>query len=209
MQNIFQQHNPLTYGLQKILKSETFISILIASIIFMISINIVANVRSAREQERIVQAIQKVNDLKSAAELYKNDMGFYPPDVPRGWDPGFLKPLPWNPETSKTKIASCAHCPRKWKKIIAKQWNGPYITAWPNNTPWKGEYDYNYWTILTDRYGHNVSPGLYIGIEGDSENQLTLTIHTEKRLNKQLINHEQYLNGEVQFLIAEINTTNP
>ena len=78
-------------------------------------------------------------------------MGFYPPDVNRGWDPGLSSTTPSNPDNHGTSGADCSHCPEDWEDIVAAQWQGPYIKNWPQLTPWGGKYDYNYWAEDVDK----------------------------------------------------------
>ena len=117
---------------------------------------------SILDKVRVSTAASDQRQLQSAAVLYRTQIGFYPPDTNRGWDPGFARALPYNldPE-DEGDCATTPSCPGlsqqplpnwppDWETLktrVQNNWQGPYIINWPRNTPWNGKYDYNYWFL--------------------------------------------------------------
>lgn len=164
----------------------------------------------AREAAAVTKAGATQRQMINAVELYYKDIGFFPPDVNRGWDPGFVKPLPWNPDAAAgepptdsyaSPDTNCSHCPASWQTIVEQRWNGPYIQYWPRFTPWKGKYDYNYWGAGANRYGCSLPPGIYIGVQGDYSNNNTIPQSAEQKMIKKKFEYEQCMNGESQMLL--------
>ena len=88
--------------------------------------------------------------------LYYSDIGFWPPDVNRGIDPGFMHPYPWDPSTGNENpnLANSSTVPTNWTDVVDANWDGPYLEKWPLTHPWgdtfsgppSGEvYDYENW----------------------------------------------------------------
>ena len=150
--------------------------IVVIAIIGVLSGIVLINVSDAREKVAVSTAGTNQRQMSKAVGLYFADMGFYPPDVNRGWDPGLVKAVPWSPDAPgtgsfSTSGANCIDCPSDWQDIILQKWNGPYLGNWPQHTPWGGKYDYNYWTeSSTERFGCGVPPGIYMGVERDYDN---------------------------------------
>lgn len=183
----------------------TLIELLVViSIIGLLSSTIFASVNLARQKGGFAQAISNARALKTAAELYNDQMGFFPPDVGRGWDPGFMKALPWNPDTGATAIPACAWCPTGWDTIVQQRWNGPYLASWPNFTPWNGKYDYNYWPSSSVRYGCTIPPGVYIGIQRDYADANPISQQAEQLMLDQKIDNDGCLNGEAQLILFRL-----
>ena len=151
-------------------------------------------------------AIKK--SLTQAAQYYELDMGFYPPDVNRGWDPGFEKPFPWNPDVEDGSHPSnnpqpgikCDHCPDDWIEIINKRWDGPYL-KWPSRTAWQGRFDYNIWNTPKNRYGCTVPAGIYAGAQGDYSNNNNVPLKVEEYMIEVGIDDDKCVNGESQLLL--------
>jgi general secretion pathway protein G len=81
-------------------KGFTLIELLVViGIIGLIASITLASLRDSREKGKAANAGGTARNLRLATELYYANMGFYPPDVNRGWDPGFTHPLPFNPDT--------------------------------------------------------------------------------------------------------------
>ena len=139
----------------------------------------------------VATAVSKQDSLKQAVMLYYADMGFYPPDVNRGWDPGFVRSMPWNPDTGTPNPpagaytapgTNCSHCPVNWIALVTARWTGPYLAEWPRFTPWMGKFDYNYWGTGAVRFGCTVSPGVYVGVQGDYMNNHTINLTAEQKM---------------------------
>ena len=169
---------------------------------------ILANVKNARESANIARAVSIQDALKQAVLLYEADMGFYPPDVNRGWDPGFTQQNPSNPDfgtfdppTRSYTVpgTNCGHCPSNWLTLLAQRWDGPYISEWPRHTPWNGKYDYNYWGSGAVRFGCPVPPGVYVGIQGNYTNNNQINTTAEQKMVGKGYDGDNCVNGESQL----------
>lgn len=189
----------------------TIIEILVViAIIGILAAIIIASVGGSRQSARVAAAGQQQRQLVRAVELYATDMGFYPPDVNRGWDPGFSSPLPSNPDVGTSDPptgpyaaagTNCSHCPSDWQDIIATNWRGPYLPAWPRYTPWQGKYDYNYWASAANRPGGCVVPaGVWIGVEAhyDGVNGI-IPAEAEQTMIDQRSDGDGCINGEANL----------
>ena len=183
----------------------TLIELLVViSIIGLLASTILASVNLARQKGAFAQAVANGKAFKTAVEFYNDQMGFFPPDTDRGWDPGFTRALPWNPDTGATVIPACAWCPTGWDTIAAARWNGPYLASWPNVTPWNGKYDYNYWPSGSVRYGCTIPPGVYIGIQRDYDDLNPISAQAEQMMLDQRIDNDGCLNGEAQLILFRL-----
>lgn len=200
--------------------------VVIAIVGFLTSV-VITSVTAARNKARKVAAVANIKQMQKALEMYISDVGFYPPDVNRGWDPGLSKPLPYNllnpTQDCNTNISSCvcnnylsctdsnpypSYLPSDWLTQVQSKWRGPYVAKWPSSTPWGGVYDYNYWNINTDRgpCGANptwmVAPGIYLGIE--SGIGWTFDANIEQQLyNEGIDNDGCGINGESQLMMIK------
>jgi prepilin-type N-terminal cleavage/methylation domain-containing protein len=158
---------------------------------------------------KIAGAIETSKRFESAVLAYNADMGFFPPDVNRGWDPGLAQPLPYNTDTGQDcnvnpgDCPACPWCPSDWIAEVKAHWGGPYIISWPNSTPWGGKYDYNCWiTSMVRTGGCIVLPGIYIGIQGDYTNRHTIPADAEQWLIDKQLDKDGCLNGESQLPVG-------
>ena len=183
------------------------IIIVIAITVFLASLTY-SSIFEARENTRVMDTGLIQKELTKATEAYFRDMGFYPPDVNRGWDPGFEQPIPWNPEEGQSGVpdagTSCPECPSDWEVIVADHWAGPYM-IWPKETQWEGRYDYNYWATAQNRPGScpDVPKGIYAGAQGyygDTSGTTVPTSAEQKMINKGF-DADGCLNGESQLLL--------
>ncbi len=188
-------------------KGFTLMEVLVVVVIIGLLAGIViSSLNSAKESAHVVSAGMQQRQIKMGVEMYFNDMGFYPPDVTRGWDPGLVRPFPWNPdqevgETVSGPNTDCSHCPLDWESIVDVYWSGPYIPSWPRFTPWRGKYDYNYWEEEIIRNECVVPPGIYIGVQGDYNNENTIPLSAEEKMIIKGFDYEQCINGESQMLL--------
>lgn len=146
-------------------------------------------------------------EMTIAARLYYADMGFYPPDVNRGWDPGFEQAMPWNPDgvppsPYNVPATDCVGCPADWEDIVAAKWKGPYL-EWPNETPWGGKYDYNYWETDITRNGCLVPAGIYAGAQGDYYGANTIPADAEQLVLSKGFDGDECMNGESQLILKQ------
>ncbi len=205
----------------------TLIELLVViAIIGLLSSIVLSSVAAAREKARRTAALQTIRQLQKALEIYATDIGFYPPDIVRGWDPGLTKPLPYDTTGSgqdcNTNEVNCVcnsyltctgatppGLPSNWTSIVKNAWRGPYISKWPTNTPWGGVYDYNYWDVPQTRGScgiispYNSPKGMYLGIQ--SGNGFTMEASVEQKLfNEGLDNDGCPNNGEAQLLLVSL-----
>lgn len=202
-----RKNNRGAFTLFELLIVLGIISILSAITVLFISPTILNKVRvsaAANDQRR----------LQTAVVFYRTEVGFYPRDVTRGWDPGFTRPFPWNPDTGydctsnpitcPAYAEACPTCPSDWINQINQRWQGSYIVTWLQFTPWNGKYDYNNWPSGADRYGCSVPPGIYVGIQGDYNNQNTIPASAEQLMLDRGLDSDGCLNGESQMLLRKL-----
>lgn len=170
--------------------------------------------RNAIDKGKIGEAIAYAKLISEASDLYRADMGFYPPDVDRGCDPGFDQRLPtkenspdaWN---CNQKLFIPTYHPDNWQDMLDELWLGPYIKQWEKRTPWGGKYDYNFWPDGAIRNGFCIDPGLYIGIQGDYSDNNRVPPHVEQRMLDDGVDRDRVLNGEVQLFVQAIESESP
>ena len=183
----------------------TLIELLVViSIIGLLASLLLIAVSDAREKARVATALDTQRQLQKAMELYYDDMGFYPPDVNRGWDPGLSKPLPYNKDLGydcNTNPADCPawNTPPDWITQVQARWKGPYVAVWPNTAPWGGKYDFNNWSTPTVRYGCTVPPGVYIGTQRNYDDTNPIPLVAEQWLLSNGQDADNCLNGESQL----------
>ena len=183
--------------------------LVVIAIVGLLAGFILVSLNAARDKARMAVAAQNQRQLQKATEMYVSDIGFYPPDVNRGWDPGFGRALPYNTDlgtdcaTNSEDCPSCPQCPSDWKTIVQNNWRGPYI-VWPPDTPWKGEYDYNYWPSGASRYGCSVGPGIYIGVQRNYNDQNGIPPAAEQRLLDEKLDSDGCFNGESQMILMKL-----
>lgn len=186
-------------------KGFTLIELLVViAIVGILAAVVLISLNKARESSKISRSVMDQRQLINALELYYNDVGFYPPDVGRGWDPGFSQALPYNPDTGQTDTPSCPHCPSNWVSHAQANWKGPYIARFPNTTVWNGKYDYNYWGSSTSRYGCSVPAGIYFGIQRDYADMNPIPPSAEQQMLDKGFDGDGCLNGEVQMLLNRL-----
>lgn len=187
--------------------------LIVVAILGILSRIVFQSVAKGRERANVAVSEQQQKILITAVELYYNDMGFYPPDVNRGWDPGLVRKNPWNPDIEagdsvplgySVSGANCSHCPNDWESLLNQKWNGPYMSEWPKITPWKGRYDYNYWATGMTRVGCVVPPGIYVGIQGDYLNENTIPEFSEQEMVDSKTDADNCINGESQMRILSL-----
>ena len=186
-------------------KGFTLIELLVViAIIGILASVVLVALNSSRNSAKVAQAASNQKQFILALQLYYSDVGFYPPDVTRGWDPGFSHALPYNPDTGQTVTPVCNHCPADWVTQAQANWRGPYIVQFPNTTPWNGKYDYNYWRADVTRHGCVVPAGIYFGVQADYANQNPLPAEAEQKMIDMGFDHDGCLNGEAQMLMTKL-----
>lgn len=157
-------------------------------------------------------AISTASQMIDAVNAYKRDVGFYPLDVSRGNDPGLANQFPVNPETGELLSPAGSRCnPGNWHDVVQRTWKGPYMTAWPEQTPWGGEYDFNLWPDGASRYGQSVPPGIYLGIQRSRSDapETAIPADVEADLVARGIDADGGVNGESQLFLSSITCEVP
>lgn len=149
---------------------------------------------------KIAQAVSIAKDLQKATDLYLTGTGYYPPDLNRGWDPGYTQLIPHNPDDGSI----CPDCLAGMPVDAQNKWDGPYLTKWPKLTPWGGKYDYNYWPAGMSRYGCTVPAGVYIGIQSDYDDNNAIPAEEEQQMIDMGLDQDGCLNGEVQMKLLSL-----
>ena len=180
--------------------------IVVIAIIAILAGIVIFNIGGILENAKVSAAGSVQRQMTEAVQLYYNDMGFYPPDVNRGCDPGLVKSMPWNPDTLPTDTPypcdpdpACDHCPANWEQIVQQNWAGPYLSQWPETTPWGGKYDYNYWDTPQDRGCGSVPFGIYMGVEGDYTGGGLIPQSAETKMAQYGFDADCSTNGEAQM----------
>ncbi len=131
--------------------------LVVIAIIGILAAIIAPNAFNAIDKAKIARAIRDLEAIKTASLSYYSDVGFWPPDVNRGIDPGFTHPYPWNPFTGVEDpgFANGSTTSPGWTDVVDERWDGPYLEKWPLTHPWgsvagstnvHGEvYDYENW----------------------------------------------------------------
>jgi prepilin-type N-terminal cleavage/methylation domain-containing protein len=184
--------------------------LIVVAIIAILGTIVLASVHYGRDSSLVTKAGEQQKLMAVAIQLYYTDMGFYPPDVNRGWDPGLMQPLPLNPDMAagetvpsgyNTSGTDCSHCPSNWQTVVAQRWKGPYMPEWSRSTPWGGKWDYNYWPETNVRAGCTLPAGVYVGIQGDYYGNNNIPAAAEQRMINNNFDAEQCINGESQMLL--------
>ncbi len=187
-------------------KAFTLIELIVVIAIIAILAAVVApNAFRAIEKSKITRGMSDSKALRVASEAYYADIGFWPPDVNRGADPGFMQPDAACPERPSQLVGYdpvAQGFPANWNNIIQTNWDGPYLEQWPIRTPWAGLYDWNYWPAGAVRYGVTVPPGCYIGIQGDYNDNNHISASSEKTLVDNGFDEDKGVNGESQLLMV-------
>jgi prepilin-type N-terminal cleavage/methylation domain-containing protein len=177
--------------------------IVVIAIIAILAAVIAPNAFKAIEKSKISRAMADAKVFRTGAFDYYSDIGFWPPDVNRGFDPGFMQAVPWNPEGygGGMGLVTTGY-PANWQTIVATFWQGPYFIKWPSITPWAGKYDWNHWTAPTNRYGVMVPAGCYVGIQRNYANNNPIPAHSEQLMLDSDFDADLGLNGEVQLMLT-------
>ena len=127
----------------------TLVELIIAFFIVAI-LAAVMTVHTQWIRHRALSAIffSDIRQVKIAAGRFEHDIGYYPPDVNRGVDPGLITKYGWQAGGHSSK----------WDLVDLSEWSGSYLEEWDEwkRNPWGGLYDWD-----------NYEPGYnYMGITG-------------------------------------------
>lgn len=179
----------------------------VIAVISILAAVIAPNAHRLIDKAKVTKAKRDAQILRAASLEYYGDMGFWPPDVNRGADPGFMKPLPWYPDPDHAPWAAPdpnTLLTARQRQVIQDEWDGPYLNKWPHFTPWAGKYDYNYWPDGATRYGVDVPAGCYAGIQRNYANAESTRVpgRIEQMLVDEGFDMDEGVNGEVQLLLV-------
>jgi len=186
----------------------TLIELMVVVVIILILSRMMRVARANIQSTKLATALANQDQLRIGLMQYYADVGFFPPDVDRGWDPGLARPLPYNPDTGQNcainagDCPACPTCPSNWQTRVQRQWRGPYLKNWPTRTPWGGKYDFNHWVTVSNRYGCMVPIGIYVGVQGDYSNLHTLPSTQEQRMLTKGFDADRCYNGEAQLFLG-------
>jgi prepilin-type N-terminal cleavage/methylation domain-containing protein len=112
----------------------------------------VTSAKYMRDRARMGLYYAELRDVAQASLRFKQDMGYFPPDVAQGVDPSLV---------SKDGYRTGGHSPA-WEGLDLSRWNGPYLAVkhWPKN-PWGGPLDYDYFPDGNAPAGL-ADPGIYL-----------------------------------------------
>lgn len=179
--------------------------IVVIAVIGILAAIIAPNAFRAIEKAKVSRAKEDARVLRAATEAYYTDIGFLPPDVCRGDDPGFMRALPYNGDSGGApNCIDTTTVPANWQAAAQERWQGPYLEKWPVFTPWSGKYDYNYWPLGATRYGVNIPAGCYIGIQRDYSDQNPIPPRSERILVDDDFDVDGQVNGESQLLLKRL-----
>ena len=129
--------------------------VMVMVIVGILAATAVVKINDVVKAGKVSKAVSEVNIIKKALLTFYGDVGFFPPDADAGVDPGLA---------SNTG---------GWSN-----WNGPYIDSWPSQTPWDGEYEYNYGSYSAFDKDGTSGNEVYIAINKGTAN-LTKEVCTE------------------------------
>jgi type II secretory pathway pseudopilin PulG len=191
----------------------------VIAILGLLSAIVMVSTNSAREKAKASNVLSNQTQLQKAVELYFSDMGFYPPDVDPGWDPGFARRLPWKVNGTSAQncngneglcgghngcagaIDNCVYMPANWMDVLEDNWNGPYAN-WPDTTPFGGDYDYNLFLISGNNFPPpcTVPPGVYVGAaQVNYDAQGSMSAVSEAWFLSNGLDYDYCTNGKVQL----------
>ena len=193
--------------------------LVVIAIIGVLAAIITPNAFKAVEKAKVARALADAKALRAAALAYYADMGFFPQDVNRGFDPGFMYPMSpaeyySTPEGQQVLARAQAEgwtggwgtdqLTPEQKQAIARNWKGPYLERWPDRTPWGGKYDWNLWPNGTVRYGVPIEAGVYVGVQRDwgDRAETAVPASAEELMIREGHDAGGGPNGEVQMLLV-------
>lgn len=201
-------------------RAFTLVELLVViAIIGVLAAVITPSAFRAVEKAKVARALADAKALRAAALAYYADMGFFPQDVNRGFDPGFMYPMSpaeyySTPEGQQVLARAQAEgwtggwgtdqLTPEQKQAIARNWKGPYLERWPDRTPWGGKYDWNLWPNGTVRYGVPIEAGVYVGIQRDwgDRAETAVPVSAEELMIREGHDAGGGPNGEVQMLLV-------
>lgn len=139
--------------------------VLVVSMVLIIGAVVHESTKYARERARFAVFVSDIRQIKIGATRFQFDVGFFPPDVNRGIDPGLVEKNGWQAGGHSSK----------WNQIDLRRWKGPYLEEWSTwkRNPWGGLYDwdnyepgYNYMGITGGAVYVTLKPSTWGGFDG-------------------------------------------
>jgi prepilin-type N-terminal cleavage/methylation domain-containing protein len=187
-------------------KAFTLVEIIIVIAVIGILAAVVApNAFKVIEKSRAAKVIEDARGMRGATEAYFSEMTFLPPETCRGDDPGFMRPLPFNPDTGgDANCVDATGLPPNWQDLAQERWNGPYLEKWPFYTPWMGKYKYDHWPNGTNVYGVDIPPGCYMSVQPDYNDKFPIPPGAEQILVDKGFDVDGHINGESILLLKSL-----
>lgn len=134
-------------------KGFTLVELVVVIVLIAILAAIVTpQIFKVTAKARVSKAVAEYNTIKKALIAFYGDLGGFPPDVGSDTDPGL-----------------------GYNKGGWANWNGPYIDRWPDQTPWGGSYDYEYWSLSWANKDGTLGNEVLLSIRGGSAYGGTMT----------------------------------
>ncbi len=159
--------------MQRKSRGFTLIELLIVvSVIAVLTIAALFGFSNAITRAKVIRALSDIQMIRQAVEQYHADTGYYPPNPIAGIDPGletYQNPGGVCNTSPFNRHGLCPNGLTTWNStfnaFVQSRWRGPYA-EWPDETPWGGEYDYDYHVGNVNIGGCTYGPGVYIAMGG-------------------------------------------
>lgn len=135
--------------------------VVVISILALLAGLVAPRVSSWTEKSRYAKAESELKGMARAINYLMVDVGKYPADVGPNIDPGL---------NNRNRVPTA----------IRDHWEGPYMEKWPNENPWGGTYDYEYWNSAMFNQDGTAGNEVIISMRGN------LTTAIKNRIDKDL-----------------------
>ncbi len=141
--------------------------IIVVSVLSILAAVISPQVTKLVEKSKIGRLENDLSTIKTAVGAIYADIGLFPAERGSGRDPALAEDciVPY---------------PHRYK------WDGPYIDRWPEEHPWGGEYDYEYWGNSDFNYDGTWGNEAFVTVRDN------LTVETLNRIDKDLDDGNRY-----------------
>ncbi len=157
--NTFLAKPPNTASVKKTGRGGfTLLELIVAFMVLAVLASIaLVYAKNVRHKALMALFYSDIRQVKIAANRFQQDMGFYPPDVWRGVDPGLIEKYGWRDGGHSSK----------WDQLDLSNWNGPYLENWKKGwkrNPFGGLYD---WDNYEEGYSHMgiTGPAAYLTLK--------------------------------------------
>jgi len=136
--------------------------VMVSGVAMMLMVMGLMTTKHVRNRAMLAVFQTDIRIVKEAAIRFEQDVGFFPPDVWRGIDPGLVNKDGWQEGGHSAT----------WEEMDLSRWNGPYLKKWKLN-PWGGLYDwdnypshYTCWGIPGGGVYLTLKPSTWGGMDG-------------------------------------------